>query len=94
MGLKVASVAAGSNHTLLITDSGLLYGKGVTLLHFSSHPMPFLSLKFRETTQRIPQKVLTSMIPGAHTHSLFDVSAFIGICFGVLGDFSGKNDSC
>ena len=28
MGLKIASVAAGHNHTLLITDTGLLYGCG------------------------------------------------------------------
>jgi len=35
-------------------------GQGLTLVHFSAQPEPFLSLKYTETTQRVPQKVLTS----------------------------------
>jgi len=39
---------------------GGLERQGLTLDHFSAQPEPFLSLKLHETTQRIPQNVLTS----------------------------------
>jgi hypothetical protein len=35
-------------------------GLTLTLVHFSAQPEPFLSLKFTETTQRVPQTVLTA----------------------------------
>jgi len=34
--------------------------QGLTLVHFPAQPEPFLSLQLYETTQRIPQEVLTS----------------------------------
>ena len=35
-------------------------GQGLPLVHFSRQPEPFLSPKPTQTTQRVPQKVLTS----------------------------------
>ena len=34
--------------------------RAYTRVHFSAQPEPFLSRKYTETTQRVPQKVLTS----------------------------------
>jgi hypothetical protein len=50
---------SGSTHRF---PSGDAYHQGITLVHYSAQPEPCLSLKLRQTKQRIivPQKLLTS----------------------------------
>jgi len=52
----------GDEETLdLVRSTGaIVLSRGLTLVHFSAQPEPFLSLGYIEITRRVPQKVLTS----------------------------------